>query len=187
MSASCKPASCWIYAYRAINIVPFGILVRYLFYRIVELSVTQRVVVLFNVNFDCDLLFKLLSFYLLLFWLYDLSSMSILTTVCRKSLKNITKTFETKLVTSQYYWHYPHSMKRSSIRPSVCLSVCLSLRLSVPSINSSSGVRRVCCWAPCGQEISINSAAARRSAANADSVTFTAAVGGWSLTCFIQF
>jgi len=127
MSASCKPASCWIYAYRAINIVPFGILVRYLFYRIVELSVTQRVVVLFNVNFDCDLLFKLLSFYLLLFWLYDLSSMSILTTVCRKSLKNITKRNSSRVSiidTTHILWN-----GRASVRPSVCLSVCLSHRL----------------------------------------------------------
>ena len=186
MSASCKPASCWIYAYRAISIVPFGILVRYLFYRIVELSVTQRVVVLFNVNFDCDLLFKLLSFYLLLFWLYDLSSVSILTTVCRKSLKNITKTLRNETRHESVLLTLP-AFYETVEHPSVCLSVCLSLRLSVPSINSSSGVRRVCCRAPCGQEISINSAAARRSAANADSVTFTAAVGGWSLTCFIQF
>jgi len=35
--------------------------------------------------------------------------------------------------------------KRSNVRPSV--------RLSVPSIDSSSGVRRVCSSAPCGQEI----------------------------------
>jgi len=35
-----------------------------------------------------------------------------------------------------------------SIRPSVCLSV--------PSIDLSSGVRRVCCWAPSGQEIPID-------------------------------
>ena len=31
----------------------------------------------------------------------------------------------------------------------------LSVRLFVPSINRSSSVRRVCCWAPHGQEISI--------------------------------
>jgi len=41
------------------------------------------------------------------------------------------------------------SMKRSSVRLSVCLSV--------PSIDSSSGVRRACCWAPRGQEKSIAS------------------------------
>jgi len=45
----------------------------------------------------------------------------------------------------------------------VRLCVCLS----IPSIDRSSGVRRVCCWAPGGQEISIDSggrpAARRRS------------------------
>ena len=42
-------------------------------------------------------------------------------------------------------------------RASLCLSVCPYVRLCVPSIDSSSGVRRVCCWAPCGQEISTDS------------------------------
>jgi len=51
-------------------------------------------------------------------------------------------------------------MKRSSVRPYV--------RLSVPSINSSSAVRRVCCWAPRVQEIAIENSR-RRSAANVDS------------------
>ena len=54
------------------------------------------------------------------------------------------------------------------------------VRLSVPSIHSSSGGRRVCCWAPCGQEISVDSCgraagavlqARRRAAASADRVT----------------
>jgi len=79
------------------------------------------------------------------------------------------------------YWLCPHSMwSRVYVavrRPSV--------RLSVPSFDRSSGVRRVCCWAPCGQEISINSggcrvtspqhvAAPRHSAGNAGSAVFTA-------------
>jgi len=67
-----------------------------------------------------------------------------------------------------------------------------AVRLSVPSINSSSGMHRICCLAPSGQEISIDcramgavqqtqtlcssGAAARRSAANADSVKLTADV-----------
>ena len=43
-------------------------------------------------------------------------------------------------------------------RPSVCRSVCPSVRLSVPSFDRRCGaVRRVCCWAPRGQEISIDS------------------------------
>ena len=68
---------------------------------------------------------------------------------------------------------------------------CPSVRLSVPSINRSSSVRWVCCWAPRGQEISIASGGRRASwrpaataprhgsaAANAaDCVTFTDAVG----------
>ena len=46
-----------------------------------------------------------------------------------------------------------------SIRPSVCLSV--------PSIDLSSDVRRVCCWAPSGQEISIDGGGAGRPTATA--------------------
>ena len=46
------------------------------------------------------------------------------------------------------------SMQRSCVRPSV--------RPSVPPIDSNSGVRRVCCWAPCGQGISIDSGGSRR-------------------------
>ena len=45
----------------------------------------------------------------------------------------------------------------------------LSVRLSVPSIGSSSGVWRVCCWAPRRQVISIYSRR-RRSVANVGSV-----------------
>jgi len=55
-------------------------------------------------------------------------------------------------------------------------------------IDRSSGVRRVCCWAPCGQDISIdsdgrlvpssNSMQNGAAAANDDSVAFTAAVEG---------
>ena len=65
-----------------------------------------------------------------------------------------------------------------SVRPSVCLSV--------PSIDRSSGVRRVCCWAPRVQEMSIESGGRRAATtpqhgaaeANADSVAFTVAVRG---------
>ena len=42
------------------------------------------------------------------------------------------------------------SIKRSGVRPSVSQSV--------PSVERSSGVRRVCCWAPYAQKISIDSA-----------------------------
>ena len=54
----------------------------------------------------------------------------------------------------EYYWccHIvcrAGSMERSDVSPSV--------RPSVPSINSSNGGRRVCCWALCVQEISIDS------------------------------
>jgi len=45
----------------------------------------------------------------------------------------------------------------------------LSVRLSVPSIGNSSGVWRVCCWAPRRQVISIYSRR-RRSVANVGSV-----------------
>ena len=69
---------------------------------------------------------------------------------------------------------------------------------SVPSIDSSSGVRRVCCWAPRGRDISIDCCTARlqaaagttccrcrRSAANAGSATLTADVGGSTQTCLM--
>ena len=76
-------------------------------------------------------------------------------------------------------------------------SVRLSVLFSVLSFDSSSGVRRVCCWAVCGQEISLstesgghraprsNSAAARRSAANAGSAMLTAEGRGWTQTCYV--
>ena len=65
----------------------------------------------------------------------------------------------------------------------------MSVRMSVPSIDRCKRVRRVRCWAPRGQEISIDkdAAAARRSAANASSVelftALTAAVEGLAETC----
>jgi len=49
----------------------------------------------------------------------------------------------------------------------------VSVRLSVPPIDSSSGVRRVCCLAPHVHKISIEGRR-RRSAANAGSVMLTA-------------
>ena len=65
------------------------------------------------------------------------------------------------------------SIKRSGVR--------LSVSQSVPSVKRSSGVRRVCCWTPYAQTISIDSArqpqpgaAARRSTANAGNVMLTA-------------
>jgi len=57
------------------------------------------------------------------------------------------------------------------------LSARLCVRPSVPSIDSSSGVRLVCCGASLGQVISTDSRR-RRSAADAGSVTLTADVGG---------
>ena len=57
----------------------------------------------------------------------------------------------------------------------------LSVHLPVPLIDSS---RRICCWAPCGQEISINSCRCRRSAENAGSITLTANEQGWTEICF---
>jgi len=45
------------------------------------------------------------------------------------------------------------SMTRSIIRPSVSMSVS--------SFDSRSGVRRVCCWAPCRREISTDSGVCR--------------------------
>ena len=69
-------------------------------------------------------------------------------------------------------------------------SVCLSVRLSVPSLASRTRLVRVCCCAPGGQEIPIDCctalssscAAARRTAANAGSVTLSADVGSWTRT-----
>ena len=65
------------------------------------------------------------------------------------------------------------SMKRSGV------PVCLH-----SSIDSSSGVQWVCCWAPRGQEISVDRRR-RCSAANAGSVTFPAAGRGRIRDCFI--
>ena len=61
------------------------------------------------------------------------------------------------------YWHCPHSVRNRfcvtfrcpSVRPSVC-----------PVIRRRSGVLRVCCWAPCGREISINSGGCRAPSSN---------------------
>ena len=44
-------------------------------------------------------------------------------------------------------------------RRSACTS---SMRPSVPSFDHSCGVRRVCCWAPCGRKISIDRCGAGR-------------------------
>ena len=67
-------------------------------------------------------------------------------------------------------------------------------RPSVPLFDSS-GVRRVCCWAPCGQEISrqqrapapsSNSAQAWRLTASVGSVVLTAEGRGWTQTCLLS-
>jgi len=52
------------------------------------------------------------------------------------------------------YLYLPHTMQSRVYVTIGRSSVCLC----VPSIDSSSGSRWVCCWAPCGQEISIASA-----------------------------
>jgi len=44
---------------------------------------------------------------------------------------------------------------------------CPSVRLAVASIDSSSGGRRVCCWAPCGYDISTDSCGRRAAGAGA--------------------
>jgi len=51
------------------------------------------------------------------------------------------------------YWCCPHSM-RTRVYATV---ESPSVRLSVPSIDNSNGCRWLCCWAPCGQETSIDS------------------------------
>ena len=90
------------------------------------------------------------------------------------------------LKTGLAFWHCAHSMQRRVYKTVRCPSVRLSVSQSVPSVERSSGVRRICCWAPYAQKISINSAgrpaaaapqpgsAARRSAANAGNVMLTA-------------
>ena len=55
------------------------------------------------------------------------------------------------------YWHCPLSVRSRVYLTVGCPSVCLSVRPSVPSFDRSSYVRQVCCWAPCGQEISPHS------------------------------
>ena len=70
-----------------------------------------------------------------------------------------------------------------SMRSRVYVTVeCPSVRLSVPSIDSSSGVQRVCCWAPCGLEIAIDSRR-RRSVANAGSIVLTTEERSWPRSC----
>ena len=53
-------------------------------------------------------------------------------------------------------WHCPHSRP---MRSRVYVTVGCP---SISSINSNSSVRRVCCWAPCGQETSIDICGRRR-------------------------
>ena len=58
------------------------------------------------------------------------------------------------LTTGLAFWHCAHSM-RSRVYKTVR---CPSVSQSVPSFERSSDMRRVCCWAPYAQKISINSA-----------------------------
>ena len=90
------------------------------------------------------------------------------------------------LTTGLTFWHWAHSMRSRVYKTVRCPFVRLSVSQSVTSVERSSGVRRVCCWAPYAQKISIDSAvrpaaaapqpgaAARRSAANAGNVMLTA-------------
>ena len=91
------------------------------------------------------------------------------------------------LTTGLVFWHCAHSMRSRVYKTVRCPSVRLSVSQSVPTVERSSGVRRVCCWAPYAQKISIDGgkrptaatapqpgAAARRSAANAGNVMLTA-------------
>jgi len=73
--------------------------------------------------------------------------------------------------TYTHYWRGLHSK---------CSRVIETVEhLSDPMIDSCSGVQRVCCWAPCRQQISISSRR-QHSAANAGSVTLTAKGWGWT-------
>ena len=109
-----------------------------------------------------------------------------LTKIMRSFLQGLYLNYCTTVVL--YYWrHCPHSM-RSRVYVTVGRP---SVRPSVPSIDSSNGGRRVCCWALCGQEISNDSWRAegagcrrRRSAANAGSVMLTANGGGSKQACW---
>jgi len=58
------------------------------------------------------------------------------------------------LTTGLAFWYCVHNM-RSRVYKTVR---CLSDSQSVPSVERSSGVRRVCCWAPYAQKISSDSA-----------------------------
>ena len=62
---------------------------------------------------------------------------------------------------SSCYWHYSHGIWSKVYetvgRPSVCLSVRPTIRTQL---------RRVCCWAPCRQEISIDSGGRRAASSN---------------------
>ena len=63
-----------------------------------------------------------------------------------------------------------------------------SVYLSVPAIDVCSSVRRIGCCVSGGMLRQRKGAtAARRSAAKASSVTFAAAVAGWSQTCLLCF
>ena len=73
------------------------------------------------------------------------------------------------LTTGLAFWHCAHSMWSRVYKTVRCPSVRLSVSQSVPSVERSSGVRRVCCWAPYAQKISIDSAGRQRRAPGSSS------------------
>ena len=96
----------------------------------------------------------------------------------------------------EFCWRCPHSMRSRVYVTARCPSVSLFVRPSVPFARCNS-VRLVCCCgsgknrkyrliaarpAPRQHEV-----AARRSAANAGSATFTADLGSWTQTCMFNF
>ena len=105
------------------------------------------------------------------------------------------------LETAKFQWFqaircYRHCLYSMWSRVYEMAELHLFMCLSVPSINSSSGGRLICCWAPSRQEISINSGGClcRIPAAcslnshtpqlcmHAGSVTLTAKIWGWTQT-----
>ena len=82
------------------------------------------------------------------------------------------------------YWRCPYDnwsrVYVTARRLSVCPSICLSREQQQQQQTRG---RRVCCWAPCGQQISIDSCGLR-AAASAGSVVLRADEGGWTQTCW---
>ena len=90
--------------------------------------------------------------------------------------------------TASNHWRQRHWRQRSNVVALVKMvnenTQKLASSRHFSSRKNSTPLRRVCCWAPCRQETSIDSggggAAARRWAANASSVASTADVGSWT-------